>query len=678
MKKLKDLLNEAMNPTVGKVYSDPYATSFVKEQDEQSKESDEFTSEQREVFLEAVKQYKKFGESIYRKSELKEVCNSIKGLVEVANKVTIKETGDWFDGVTVSRHMKRMNESYRVFEKTLTEVATLQQRMESSYDEIGEVLGKYYEIHNGDSDLDEGNEFGAARAKAIANGSDSFEVDGETFPVKDVDSDDKENAKEFAKESVVNEGRVSAVKLLKLVAAGKSKEVEGIKLSKEMAEHYIYWINTSAFGKAYGTLPWYQLFSASFNWGIERGTDKLLKKELMKLKALSKKVKSNESVNETKFIAFYNNKQHKIEGKDLWDAKLKAIKQLKIPKSKQGLLAIKSEKSMANQDFRYESVNEGSKNVWKSNDTLYVDTDFVNACKGKLPHSELKHMGGGDFMLQTEEGNILFIRTNEKFKNQSGRAHKIKDNENGKLVAKLIKAMSGKIQNEAVNEAVAYDIGMARKGNGITIYNKAVEENGDFKNIAHIDNKGNVKFFDKKLPSKIKKMIELEANKMKESVNEIGNTMKLKDLIKESIGLGDLPSSKLMKMKMTLKELEESEKSEPSMKLASMVSNIGTLPSSKLMKMKMTLAELEASERGEVVTSLKEEQLKFDKLNEGFAMWEMSFAAMTLSGVKLDPKKKYKVKARNTVEAIKKASKMAGLTGSDWMATQTNSLKKIG
>ena len=51
---------------------------------------------------------------------------------------------------------------------------------------------------------------------------------------------------------------------------------------------------------------------------------------------------------------------------------------------------------------------------------------------------------------------------------------------------------------------------------------------------------------------------------------------------------------------------------------------------------------------------------------------------MNLNGVKLSSKKKYKVKARNTVEAIKKAASMAGLKGQDWVATQTNYLKKIG
>jgi len=74
----------------------------------------------------------------------------------------------------------------------------------------------------------------------------------------------------------------------------------------------------------------------------------------------------------------------------------------------------------------------------------------------------------------------------------------------------------------------------------------------------------------------------------------------------------------------------------------------------------------------------EKEEVKESIIKEGFATWEMSFSDMTLNGVKLSKKNKYKVKARNTVEAIKKAAKMAGLKGEDWIATQTNYLKKIG
>jgi hypothetical protein len=65
-------------------------------------------------------------------------------------------------------------------------------------------------------------------------------------------------------------------------------------------------------------------------------------------------------------------------------------------------------------------------------------------------------------------------------------------------------------------------------------------------------------------------------------------------------------------------------------------------------------------------------------ISEGFATWKMSFADMNLSGVELRKEKVYTVKARSTVEAIKKASKMAGIKGDGWMATQTHKLEKVG
>ena len=433
MKKLKDILKEAINPTMGAVYSNPYATAFTNKNDDSAEV--EFTSEQRDVFLAAVKEYKKFGESVYRTKGLEEVCKSIKNLVEVANKITIKETGDWFDGVTVSRHMKRMNESYKVFEKTLTEVATLQQRMESSYDEIGEVLSKYYEICNGEDELEEGNEFGAARTTAIANGDSEFEVDGKTYPVTDVSKDDKENAEEFKNESVVNEakdvGHYERVGNQTIVDSNFVNYSKGVLPDSELVH---LGMGDFAIKSKSGTIKFQRSgkldgIGQDFVGRPHRMTDDkngklvelFLKLMLKKKKAILSMSESVVNEGMAGWIAGYNGKQIEIkkgEAKDLYNAKLLAIKKLKVPKSKVGLMFIKPA----------------------------VDESVVNEAK--------------------------------------------------------------------------YDIGMARKGSGLTIYNKAEEEKGDYKTIAHIDNKGNVKFLDKKLPKDVLSKIDDEANKMKESINE--------------------------------------------------------------------------------------------------------------------------------------------------------------
>ena len=93
---------------------------------------------------------------------------------------------------------------------------------------------------------------------------------------------------------------------------------------------------------------------------------------------------------------------------------------------------------------------------------------------------------------------------------------------------------------------------------------------------------------------------------------------------------------------------------------------------------KAAFAKMLAKKDGKDESTDKKEEVKESIIKEGFATWEMSFSDMNLNGVKLSKKNKYKVKARNTVEAIKKAAKMAGLKGNDWIATQTNYLKKIG
>lgn len=64
--------------------------------------------------------------------------------------------------------------------------------------------------------------------------------------------------------------------------------------------------------------------------------------------------KIKESVNETKFYAFWGNKKHEIEANDLWDAKQKAITMLKVPKSKVGLLAVVNAKAHDGGSFMYE------------------------------------------------------------------------------------------------------------------------------------------------------------------------------------------------------------------------------------------------------------------------------------------------------------------------------------
>ena len=93
-------------------------------------------------------------------------------------------------------------------------------------------------------------------------------------------------------ESVEINERAKATQMLKDVAKGFASEVEGIKLSKEMAQAYLDWLSQSAYGKKYDGLPFDHIFKASFNWGIDRYT-KNLKGEYKELKQQAKAMKES-------------------------------------------------------------------------------------------------------------------------------------------------------------------------------------------------------------------------------------------------------------------------------------------------------------------------------------------------------------------------------------------------
>jgi hypothetical protein len=96
---------------------------------------------------------------------------------------------------------------------------------------------------------------------------------------------------------------------------------------------------------------------------------------------------------------------------------------------------------------------------------------------------------------------------------------------------------SDMIKYESVNEynvnkkfGSKYDIGAGSMGSGTIFWNRAEEEFGDYKKIAHVSDSGRITFYDKKLPSFVKKHVEDYAKTQNESINELtGNEKRIKD-----------------------------------------------------------------------------------------------------------------------------------------------------
>lgn len=73
-------------------------------------EKPKMTKEEKKAFLEAVSQYHKLGEMVYRNNQLSELSETLGNIVTTAENLTMQESEHWFDNVTVSRHMKQLQE----------------------------------------------------------------------------------------------------------------------------------------------------------------------------------------------------------------------------------------------------------------------------------------------------------------------------------------------------------------------------------------------------------------------------------------------------------------------------------------------------------------------------------------------------------------------------------------
>ena len=111
--------------------------------------------EHRNEFVEMVNNFGSLGQSIYKSGkDLKEISETINRICGMAEVFTMQESEDWFDEVTVKRNIGSLKEANKTFLESAKEMFALQQRIEGAYEDIGQVLGRYYEIKEATDDYD--------------------------------------------------------------------------------------------------------------------------------------------------------------------------------------------------------------------------------------------------------------------------------------------------------------------------------------------------------------------------------------------------------------------------------------------------------------------------------------------------------------------------------------------
>jgi len=147
--KLKDLMKESVSISRigGVVTAKPFhnnmsLSSLVKEKygevEEQEIDVKGLTKE--------ISNFSKLGETIFGKSNITQIAEKLSWIANQAKSHTLSETEDWFDKITVNRNMKELTGLSKQFGKIAQESKSLQQRLGALYEDMGNILGRYYEI----------------------------------------------------------------------------------------------------------------------------------------------------------------------------------------------------------------------------------------------------------------------------------------------------------------------------------------------------------------------------------------------------------------------------------------------------------------------------------------------------------------------------------------------------
>ncbi len=113
------------------------------------KENEEFQqlpSSTKKHFLEIISTYGQYREQMGRKSDIRNIAETLGAIADAAQEYTLREGGDWFDRVTIKRNMGELKKLQGAFEKEAVEAQAQQQRLDALYEDMGHVLGRYFEI----------------------------------------------------------------------------------------------------------------------------------------------------------------------------------------------------------------------------------------------------------------------------------------------------------------------------------------------------------------------------------------------------------------------------------------------------------------------------------------------------------------------------------------------------
>jgi len=102
--------------------------------------------EQKKKLMEMASMFESFGESIKHEEAILNSAKALTELCELAETYALNECGDWFQQDIVKKDMKELKKRVMEYQKVAKEGYARMQQLGVAYQDIGHILGRYYDL----------------------------------------------------------------------------------------------------------------------------------------------------------------------------------------------------------------------------------------------------------------------------------------------------------------------------------------------------------------------------------------------------------------------------------------------------------------------------------------------------------------------------------------------------
>ena len=111
-----------------------------------NEETPKLTTEQKQRLMKMAAEFENYGRALQNEEAIVNSAKAMAELCELAEQYAINECGDWFQQDIVKKDMKELKRRVMEYKGVAQECYAKMQQLGVSYQDIGHVLGRYYNL----------------------------------------------------------------------------------------------------------------------------------------------------------------------------------------------------------------------------------------------------------------------------------------------------------------------------------------------------------------------------------------------------------------------------------------------------------------------------------------------------------------------------------------------------